>query len=442
MHNGHSGIFGPLVILMGAVFFSTPIISNPITPQASPLDPALAHRYFQEAEALCRQDNGKLWGVSLCGPMLFADPSTRRVVANQGDREGNLTREGDVFVGKLPDKLRVANTAVDWAGVRWTMVLWPLPEDKHDRADTMAHELWHRVQDDIGLPTSGPSNNHLDSLEGRVWLRLEWRALQEALKSSGAKRRAHVRDALAFRDYRRSLFPSAASEERALEMHEGLAEYTGARLSGRPRLAQAVADHLKEAEKTDTFVRSFAYASGPAYGVLLDEAGVNWRKGLKPENDFGLLARQWYLVKPPRDIKAEAEKASRNYRGDLLRAAEQEREDGRTKLVAKYRARLVDGPVLVLPLQRMELQFNPDILQPLETFGTVYPTIRISDLWGILTVSGGALINPSFNKIQVPAPADTSGRTLQGEGWTLQLDSGWSVAPGERKGDFTLKKGG
>ena len=435
MHNGHLSAFGHLVILIGASLFS-----GPGAPPARAVDTALALRYFQEAEALCKQDNGRLWGVSLCGPMLFVDPATRKVVASQGDREGHLARDGEVFVGKLPERVNAANTATDWAGVRWTMIIWPLPENKFDRADMMAHELWHRVQKEIGLPDSGPSNNHLDSLEGRVWLQLEWRALREALVSQGSRRRAFVRDALTFRSHRRQLFPEAESEERALEMHEGLAGYTGVKLSGRPGLARQVAGQLAEAEKRDTFVRSFAYASGPAYGLLLDEAGASWRKGLRPEHDLGLLLRQALSVEPPRDLRGEAERAAGNYRGDLLRASETERDEKRKRLVAMYKAKLVDGPVLVLPLQKMEMKFNPNNLQPLDSHGTVYPDIRIADAWGILTVSGGALMSPQFNKIQVQAPADTSGRTLQGEGWTLQLDAGWAVTAGERKGDFTLKK--
>jgi hypothetical protein len=439
MRNRQLSCLSRLVILTGAAFLMAPIAPE-AAPQAPPVDTALAHRYFQEAGDLCKKDDGSLWGVSLCGPMLFVDRATRAVVANQGDREGHLTRDGEVFVGKLPERVNIANTATDWAGVRWTMIIWPLPEDRFDRADMMAHELWHRIQNDLGLPGSGPSNNHLDSVEGRVWLQLEWRALQEALIDRGEARRAHVKDALTFRSYRRRLFPDADSEERALEMHEGLAGYTGAKLSGRPDMARQVARRLAEAEKADTFVRSFAYASGPAYGALLDETGVSWRKGLRPENDLGLILRQALSIEPPRDLKGEAERAAVNYRGGALRASETEREDKRRRLVAMHKARLVEGPVLVLPLRKMQMQFNPNNLQPLDSLGTVYPDIRIVDLWGILTVSKGALMGPSFDKIQVPAPADPGGRTVQGDGWTLELEAGWSLTPGERKGDFTLRK--
>lgn len=38
------------------------------------------------------------------------------------------------------------------------MIVWPLPEDKHDRLALMVHESWHRIQGDIGFPGSEADN--------------------------------------------------------------------------------------------------------------------------------------------------------------------------------------------------------------------------------------------------------------------------------------------
>jgi hypothetical protein len=409
--------------------------------QSSPIDTTIAAQYFQEAQTLCSQDQGKLWGVSLCGPMLFVDRKTRAVVANQQDREGILTKTGNLFVGTLPAKVNIANTATDWAGVKWTMIIFPLPEDKYRRANLMAHELWHRIQNEIGFPGSGATNNHLDSRNGRVWLQLEWRALAAALSSRGKQRRQAITDALLFRAYRRAIYPQAAVEERKMEMHEGLAEYTGVKLSGSPNLNQYVVDgDLKEAANRQTFVRSFAYASGPAYGVLLDETDTNWRKSLKQEDDLGSLLQEKLAIKLPENIKAQAEKRAENYDGDKLQASETERESNRQKLLTAYRAKLVDGPVLVIAVQKGSFQFNPGNLVPLDSLGTVYPDIRVVDVWGILTVSKGALMNSTFSRIYVSAPNSLNASPIWGDGWTLELNAGWIVAAGERKGDYVVKK--
>ena len=91
----------------------------------------------------------------------------------------------------------------------------------------MLHELFHRIQPDLGLITLSGQNAHLDTVEGRVWLRLEWRALARALGQSGEDRKRAVSDAVAFRLTRRSQFANAAENERVEEIREGLAQYTG-----------------------------------------------------------------------------------------------------------------------------------------------------------------------------------------------------------------------
>lgn len=408
--------------------------------QSTPILVNLAEQYFHEARVICTEDSGKLWGVFLCGPMMFVDRNTRAVVTNQKDREGNLIQEGNIFVGKLPRQVNIANTAMEWAGVKWTMIVWPLPEDRDQRANLMVHEMWHRVQDEIGLPGSMPANNHLDSFEGRFWLQLEWRALRAALINRGAQRRRAMWDALVFRSYRRLLFPKAESEERALEMSEGLAEYTGVRLSGRHDLIPFIAEQLQAAEKTESFVRFFAYSSGPAYGILLDESGMNWRPHLTPQDDLGALLEKAYSIRPPRSISTAARHRLKEYDGFVLQASEEKREKDRQARLAQLRARFVKGPLLVVPLQKMNMQFNPSTLQPLDSLGTVYPEVRIVDVWGVLTVTKGALLSPAFDKMTLPAPIDTGLRPIRGDGWTLELNSGWAIVPGERKGDYVLKK--
>jgi hypothetical protein len=67
----------------------------------------------------------------------------------------------------------------------------------------------------------------------------------------------------------------------------------------------------------------------------------------------------------------------------------------------------------------------------------------VSDAWGILEVTGGALMileGPRVSRVQVPAPADPSKRKVQGDGWTLELSEGWNLVPGARKGDYEIKK--
>jgi hypothetical protein len=431
-----------------ALFVVALLCPIPASAQTPPMDASVALQYFREAQAACDRDGGKLWGRSVCGPILFVDPQTRRAVANQSDLQGLLVKQDEVFAGRLADKQPVANAAITWGGVKWAMIMWPsLTRDKFQRVKLMVHESYHRIQNELGFPVIGAKNDHLDSKEGRIWLQLEWRALGRALTSEGAARRRAIVDALTFRNYRRSLFPNSDSSERTLEMHEGLAEYTGFMLSARDNkeLIERLAKQIEQGTARPTFVGSFAYSSGPAYGALLDGSGAAWLKGLTPQNDLGELLLRSLKIKLSPDLKASAEKQVSRYDGDALRLAESGREAARQKRIAEYRMRLVDGPTLLIPLtDKRSVSFNSGNVVPLEGFGTVYPTARVSDEWGILEVSNGALMVQNEGgriiKVYVSIPADLNARPLNGDGWSLQLDPGWVVAPAERKGDYTLKK--
>jgi hypothetical protein len=144
------------------------------------------------------------------------------------------------------------------------------------------------------------------------------------------------------------------------------------------------------------------------------------------------------------DLKEEAERHAKAYDGDALRAEETARENEQKKRVAEYRARLVSKPVLVIPLtDKVSYSFDPYNLVALDNLGMVYPTLRVTDAWGILAVSGGALMTREGRRVArvyVPAPTDRNARPLQGDGWTLELAPGWTLRPTERKGDYALQK--
>jgi hypothetical protein len=269
---------------------------------------------------------------------------------------------------------------------------------------------------------------------------LEWAALRKALRSSGAERERAAADALLFRAFRRSLFEKAEQEEQALEMHEGLANYTGVALAS-GTVNEQVAWALREldaGERKPTYVRSFAYSSGPPYGLLLDGAAPGWRKGLTPKDDLGNLLAAVVGFSPPLNLKAAADERSLGYDRDRILGEETRRENGRQERLAAARAKFVEGPVLRIPLERMKIKLDPDGIIPLDDLGTIYPTARVVDLWGVLTVTDGVLIDKNWTSVTVSAPDDLAARPLSGVGWTLEVSEGWAVEPGTRQGSHTM----
>jgi hypothetical protein len=182
------------------------------------IDKPRADTYFREAAALCEREAGRLWGVSLCGPMVFADSATGELATNQTAPSANR-----------PPALGFVNAPLDWGGTSWSAYVWSMipPDDMQARGRLMIHELFHRVQPQLGLMFFGKPNDHLDTLEGRYWMQLDWRALARALRSAADESIDAIRDALAFRGMRRSLFSESDETERILEIREGLAQHAG-----------------------------------------------------------------------------------------------------------------------------------------------------------------------------------------------------------------------
>lgn len=411
-------------------------------PLHAQIDHTAAQRYFTDVQQLLRSDAGRLWGKSLEGPILLVHPNSRTVVANYPDREGKLMRRGNVYTGSLPADIPLANTAVEWAGITWAMILTPVSSEAYSRNALFIHELWHRIQNDIGFPATDPSNNHLNTKEGRIWLQLEMRALQRALNRSGDQRREAVRDALLFRAHRHSLFSRGRDEERQLENHEGLAEYTGIVLaiaSEEDRRRYTIRK-LRQAERLQSYTRSFAYHTSPAYGLLLDAVSSGWTRSFSHRDHLPELVRAGYGIQLPRSTTEEAQRRAQIYDGETIVTAETERDRGLQRKLAEYKNRFITNPRLVLPLEEKRISFDPRSVTPLDNYGRVYETLTASDIWGSLNATGGALMTSDWSAIFIDLPESPRGRTIKGNGYVLELREGWEIVPGDRGGDYTVRK--
>jgi hypothetical protein len=390
------------------------------------VDEQRAAAYFKEAAALCERDAGHLWGISLCGPMVFADAATGSIATNQ-----------PAPAAKRPAVLGYVNAPVDWDGTRWAAYVWSMipADDPRARGRLMIHELFHRVQTQLGLMVIGKPNDHLDTLEGRYWLRLEWRALARALRASGAERTQAVGDALAFRAARRQLWPESAENERADELREGLAQYTGtvtSASSGAEALADALSQ-LSAQEKEPTYVRTFAYPSGTAYGLLLDESSPGWTRRVKPADDLGQLVSAAARLRATDDAYA----AARRYGGPELRAEEEKRKAEQDGRIAELRKRFVEGPVLLVPRGKGAV-LKTIGATPIPGEGTVFFEYRVSGEWGSLESTG--ILVSTDGTLRLPGPFKTGDAALVGDGWKVTLAPGWVVRPAPRAGDFSVER--
>ena len=391
------------------------------------VDQQRAQEYFKEAQALCERDGGRLWGVSLCGPMVIADAATGTIATSQ-----------PAPAGDRPRVLGFVNAPVQWGGVTWSAYNWEMipKDDQGARGRLFMHELFHCIQPRLGLIARGAGeNSHLDSLEGRYWMRLEWRALARALGASGAARTSAIADALAFRAARHQRFPGAAAREQAVDINEGIATYTQY-VTGSDN-AQDASRHatatLAASELGTSFVRTFAYASGAGYGLLLDAVSPGWHRKITAASDLGHLLSAASSVAPAPDAVV----AAARYDGTQLRAAEEQRDREQQVIIAELRRRYVDGPVLIVP-RAGSGSVNNMGATVIPGAGTVFRAMANKGAWGSFDAQGGALIAADGETISLPAPVVVDATTLKGDGWTATVGPGWTVQPGPQPGSFRV----
>jgi len=403
------------------------------------IDIKAVEEIFEEYEEICERDNGNLWGLSLYGPLMFVERESRIIIANTADKYGVLKRMNGVYQGTLPENRGIANTTFNWNGMQWTMVMWPPSDNIFERNQLIFHESFHSVQVKQGIFLVNTENPHLDTKEGRIWLQLEWLALLDALNT--IENEESIQDALIFRQYRRSLFQNSDSTENALELLEGIPEYTGIKLSGRDSLEtlEYFSDMVEVARNRSSFYRTFPYTSGPLYCYLLDRKNVNWRNSIKEIDDLGKYLRIDYSIQLPANLKLEAEKRIRKYKGEELIAQENELEKEINIKKENIILTFVQGSILSLPIKKPNMEFSPLNMIAINELGTYYKTLRIVDVWGILEVDNGAFINKNWSAVHVISSeiVNDDGR-ISGLGWQLKLNEGWEMKPGDQTGNFHL----
>jgi hypothetical protein len=411
-------------------------------------------------ERLAR-DAGRLWSARL-DTIPWMGVAGERVYLTDDPRAEGYQRYTagvtDLWTGPVPPGVAPANTSVTWAGRRWAMVLLPLPADTAAAVRLLIHEASHAAQPAaLPLPSYGEAGagaELLDRPEGRIWLRMEWRALAAALERQGAARRRAAEDALLFRSARyAAAAPSERERERALDLVEGLPEYTAWTLTGgRPG---ELARLLRTATPpSSSYVRTFPYFTGPAYGMLLDQlGGPGWRAGLGPASDLQLLLLA-LLEGPgpelgaalrgraadsadPAVVRRRAEAAGAGYGLATVRREEDARWVTREHELAALRARFVTGATLRLRPSALRISFDPGAQASLGDAGTVMRGLVWKGNDGAeLQAPGGALVPPDWSELRVPldsAVFSPGPLAAPGEwktaGWTLTLPAGWVIAP-------------
>jgi hypothetical protein len=395
------------------------------------LTPDKALLYFKGIQEICDHDNGSLWGKNLYGPIMFVERTTRRIVANMPDKEGLLKGKDGVFTGVYPKDFLISNTPVNYGGTLFAMT--PLPPEEDDfRIKTQAvHSLFHRFQKLAGTSSFGYNTNNMDEKEARIWIKLEWKALRKALTSEGEEQKLAIRDALIFRGANRELYRKYARDENLFENYEGLATFTYILLCTQSpdEYKARLFENLDRVYSMQSYSRSYGFIHGALYASLLKDKGFDFSKIKTNEIDLGNSVRMLYNIELPAVCRDVAGSLALNYSIDQINKEEEQRLADLQESIHKQISIFTEKPVVFVELESPYFDFEPEDIHSLDTLGTLYTSIRVSDNWGKLTVNkGGCLVSNNFKYLRITAKGFKADQEhISGEDWFLILNNDYEL---------------
>ena len=391
--------------------------------------------YFKEIEQICNRDSGKLWGKNLYGPIMFVERVTRRITSNLPDNEGLLKYKDGVYTGLYPKELILSNAPVKFGGTQFAMT--PLPEEEEMyRIKTRAiHSLFHRFQENEGVASSPFNENNMDEKEARLWIKLEWKALRKAINTHGDERQLAIRDALIFRGANRELYHKYADDENKFETYEGLATFTYTTLctNSPEEYKVRLFENLDRIYSMQSYARSYGIIHGALYATLLYDKGYDIKKINTESFDLGNAVRELYNIELPAICRDVAGSLAVNYDIDAINKEEEKRDADIKESIHSQISIFTEKPVVFLELESPYFDFEPEDIHSLDTLGTLYNSIRVSDNWGKLTVDkAGRLGSNNLKFIRIPAKAFKADKNhISGDGWHLILNNDWELVPVE-----------
>src|SRR5262245_58394674 len=88
------------------------VLGHP-TPAIAQVDQQRAQELFKEAQSLCERDGGRLWGVSICAPMVIGDARTQTFATSRPSPDA-----------PRPKIIGLLNGPIQWGDTVWAAMSW------------------------------------------------------------------------------------------------------------------------------------------------------------------------------------------------------------------------------------------------------------------------------------------------------------------------------
>lgn len=404
-----------------------------------------------KAKTILDKDDGKLWGEKIWTKDVLVLDNDNNIYSLYPFPGSENTGSGLYTRKTLPNTLSQTNSVQPYEGKDYAVIMTSYLDDS---SATIIHEMFHVLQTSK-IKLAGDPVNYLDNYDAREWLRLEYQALRNALKAAQAKQKKTVvkqmlEDALRYRKLRQATYAAFLDKELQIESLEGLANYSGYKLSSVSDKYQEAILEISRREQSPTYTRPFPYATGLAYGILYDHLGLKWKSGLDhPYNFLQIYEKQEKRIDTNTIQVSEANQRN-NYA--VIHEQELERKQENEKNLAYYTEMLVNKPTLKATVidGKFSCSFNMNGTLALGDKGIVYSRVQGVDRSGknfgnFTTLAGkeklgysGVLGLPGGLIYIFPLPQSIEGNLIKGEFYEIELHPGWAVKKINDKGDLEL----
>ncbi|MDH6353959.1 hypothetical protein M2132_000279 [Dysgonomonas sp. PH5-45] len=270
----------------------------------------------------------------------------------------------------------------------------------------------------------------MDEVEGRALLQIEMENLQRALDGDSQS----LYDALYIRAYRQSLYPN--NNEDLYELNEGLAEYTGVKLS-----TANIREYIKSRLNYDVsrgYANAFGYFTGSAYAVLLDKLYPEWK--CDKDLAYGMI----YLIKKTspqytfiiEDVYLEKLLDKYNYDKILFNERDELKSFGD---IARFQELLKpETTKLLITNSRINFTYNPHDRVITVEDAVLLRNMTLTGEWGQINVKKGIVRLNNWSAFYLLPPKRIVENIVEGDDYKIQINQGWKVA--EKDGIYTIEK--
>ncbi len=346
------------------------IFLNTVKGQEKLLD-TLAY-YIEDFQLDTHVENKKLWGVSFDLPLLI---KTKDFVVCSEYVEG-FTKYKNIYFGTPEDYTQGGNSCVYWRDKSWATFKYDPARfnDRKSRMNLFYHETFHCNQYILDLTGKWTLCKHLNEFDARCLMQLEYYALSKALKADKIDT-VSIISALSFRAYRYALYPNAYREEGAIEMLEGIANYTGLKLSG--KTYNEILSDIKS-NLSNVNPQLFAYWTGASYCFILDKIDSTWRKQIHKNDNFLYFTQAMINIQLPASLKEYYTQNRELYNWDEIKSKEKKIMQETKQKDEHYTQQFFKNPAVHISLSTCQgITFNSTIIFPLNN-GKVYNGVSTS----------------------------------------------------------------